>query len=132
MHVLVIEDDPMICDMLSMVLEMEGFSIDVAIDGEQGLELARRGRPDVILLDVMLPAVNGWAVAEAIREDPELAATPIVFCTSKTDAHSTWRGWKLGAASYVSKPFDNDELISELLRVTRPVATPGGSPTRSV
>lgn len=125
MHVLVIEDDPNIADMMLMVLEIEGFSVDVAADGERGLELARHSRPDVILLDVMLPAANGWAVAGAIRQDPDLASTPIVFCTSKSDPESTWRGWKLGAASYVTKPFDNEELVSELVRASNSTAVPG-------
>ena len=66
-----------------------------------------------------MPRVDGWAVAEALQADSELASVPIVFCTSKADADSTWRGWQLGAASYVTKPFDNEALISELIRVTR-------------
>ena len=123
MHVLVIEDDPAIADMLMLVLQVEGFSVVVASDGERGLGLARERRPDVIVLDVMMPVVDGWAVAEDLRHDPVLVDVPIVFCTSKADADSTWRGWQLGAASYVTKPFDNDELIGELLRATR--STPG-------
>lgn len=126
MRVLVIEDDPVVADMLLMVLELEGFSVDVAAGGERGLELAHRSRPDVIVLDVMMPAVDGWVVAEALQQDPDLASIPIVFCTAKSDEASTWRGWQLGAASYVTKPFDNDVLISELIRVTRLVPARGG------
>lgn len=135
MRVLVIEDDPAVGDMLLMVLEVEGFIVDVATDGHAGLDLARSCRPDVIVLDVMMPRIDGWAVAEALQQDPDLASVPIVFCTSKADADSTWRGWRLGAASYLTKPFDNEALISELLRVTRPattsVADPGRSASRS-
>lgn len=116
MHVLIIEDDPTVADMLVMVLEVEGFDVTVAADGREGLELTRHRRPDVILLDVMMPVVDGWAVAEHIRQDPHLATIPIVFCTAKADDASTWRGWKLGAASYVTKPFDNDVLVRELTR----------------
>lgn len=125
MRVLVIEDDPAIAEMLQMLLEVEGFDVVRAPDGARGLEEAQRVRPDVILLDVMLPEVDGWAVAEALRCDPSLAAVPVVFCTSKADAQSTWRGWQLGAASYVTKPFDNDELIGELIRATRQVPAVG-------
>ena len=125
MQVLVIEDDPVVADMLEMVLGVEGFDVQLAADGERGLELARRSRPDVILLDVMMPVVDGWAVATAVREDPDLTSVPIVFCTAQADEEATWRGWQLGAASYVTKPFDNEALISELIRVTRPVAAPG-------
>lgn len=128
MRVLIIEDDPDVAEMLVMVLEVEGFSVDLAVDGEQGLELARQARPDVIVLDVMMPNVNGWAVAEALKEIPDLASVPVVFCTAKSDAEATWRGWRLGAASYMTKPFDNEELISELLRVTRPAAVSSGEP----
>ena len=121
MRVLVIEDDPAIAEMLQMLLEVEGFDVVSAPDGARGLQEAQQLRPDVILLDVMLPGVNGWGVAEALRSDPSLASVPIVFCTSKSDAQSTWRGWQLGAASYVTKPFDNEELIGELIRATRQV-----------
>ncbi len=89
MRVLVIEDDPVVADMLLTVLEMEGFSVDVAADGERGLEVARRSAPDVIVLDVMMPKVDGWSVAEALKEDPDLASVPIVFCTANADEDST-------------------------------------------
>lgn len=125
MRVLVIEDDPAIAEMLQMMLEVEGFDVVHAPDGARGLEEAQRRRPDVILLDVMMPEVDGWGVAETLRDDPALASVPIVFCTSKADKHSTWRGWQLGAASYVTKPFDNEELLGELIRAARQVPVAG-------
>ena len=129
MRVLVIEDDPIVADMLQMVLQVEGFSVDVAADGGEGLELASVARPDVIILDVMMPEVDGWAVAEQLQRDQDMASIPIVFCTAKADVDSTWRGWQLGAASYVTKPFDNELLISELIRVTRPTPPADREPT---
>ncbi len=122
MHVLVIEDHRVVADMLLMVLQAEGFSVDVADGGARGLELARRSQPDVIVLDVMMPDMDGWEVAEALQQDPDLASIPIVFCTAKTDQESTERARQLGAAAYVTKPFDNDVLIRELIRASSPTS----------
>ncbi|HEX9766883.1 MAG TPA: response regulator [Nitriliruptorales bacterium] len=115
-----IVDDAAIRDMLSMVLEFEGFETELASDGTSGLATARARTPDVIVLDVMMPDMDGWSVAEILREDEELRDVPIVFCTAMAGEDQTWRGWKLGAASYVCKPFDNSQLVTEVLRAMQP------------
>ncbi len=119
MRALVIDDDPTISEMLAVVLGLEGYQVTVASDGHEGLAAARQQRPDVIVLDVMMPSLDGWAVADALREDPELRTIPIVFCTAKSSADDVWAGWQRGATSYVCKPFVNEELVGEVLRATR-------------
>lgn len=118
MRALVIDDDPTIAEMLGVVLGLEGYQVAVARDGHEGLAAARQQRPDVIILDVMMPSLDGWAVADTLREDPELRTIPIVFCTARSSADDVWAGWQLGATSYVSKPFVNEELVGEVLRAT--------------
>lgn len=115
MRVLVVDDDPALRAMLEMVLELEGMEVRVAANGHEALEQLALERPDVLVLDVMMPGLDGWGVAERVRQDPRLADLPIIFCTAKTGADATWRGWQLGAASYVAKPFDNDALLAQIL-----------------
>lgn len=119
MRALVIDDDPVIGEMLGLVLGLEGYEVTVTGGGHEGLEHARRHRPDVIVLDVMMPSLDGWAVADALQEDHDLRSIPIVFCTAKTGADDVWAGWQRGAASYVCKPFVNEELVAEVLRASQ-------------
>lgn len=116
MRALIIDDDPTIREMLDLVLTLEGFEVDLASDGVQGVASAEAVTPDVIVLDVMMPDVTGWDVAARLAEHPRLSHVPIVFCTAMAGEQETWRGWQLGAASYVPKPFDNDRLVDEVLR----------------
>lgn len=113
---LVVDDDPAVRDMLDLVLGLEGFTVVGASDGVEGLEAARELRPDVIILDVMMPGLDGRTVATRLREDPELGDIPLVLCSALTSAEDTWAGWQTGADSYVSKPFDNQRLVGEILR----------------
>lgn len=124
MRALVIDDDPVIGEMLGVVLGLEGYQVAITLGGHEGLEEARQHRPDVIVLDVMMPSLDGWAVADALQEDPDLRAIPIVFCTAKTMPEDVWTGWRHGAASYVCKPFVNEELVDEVLRATQDERAP--------
>ena len=115
MKVLVVDDHEPIREMLQTVLEFEGLEVTFAENGAQALIAVESERPDVIVLDVMMPELDGFSVAE------ELAARgcdiPIVFCTAKGDEEDTWRGWQLGASSYVTKPFDSIQFVEEILRI---------------
>lgn len=116
-RVLIIDDDPSISLMIELVLIVEGFDVTVVESGEDGLLAALREPPDVIVLDVMMPKVDGWQVAATLRGHELLAEIPIVFCTALADDSSMWQGWEAGAASYVSKPFEPEDLIDEIRRV---------------
>jgi putative two-component system response regulator len=86
-----------------------------AVDGADGLELARTERPDVVLLDVMLPKLDGWRVAEALLEDPRTGEIPIVFLTARAELRDQARGLEIGGIDYITKPFNPVEL-ADLIR----------------
>jgi DNA-binding response OmpR family regulator len=109
-RVLLIEDEPALARGLSDTLRARGFDVDVAIDGERGLEAALKGQADLILLDVMLPKVNGYEVCRAIREQG--IETPILMLTAKGQERDVILGLNLGADDYITKPFRVGELIA--------------------
>ena len=122
-RVLVVDDDAPIRLLCRVNLEAEGMEVLEAADGADGLEKARSARPDVVLLDVMLPKLDGWRVAEALLQDPETGEIPIVFLTARAELLDQARGLEIGGVDYITKPFNPVELadvIRELLaRVER-------------
>jgi two-component system copper resistance phosphate regulon response regulator CusR len=112
MHILVIEDEPRILAFLARGLEAEGFTVDGAGDGAAGLEQAARGRYDLVILDLLLPKLDGLAVLRQLqRERPEL---PVVIVSARSDLQTKLRGFDLGACDYLSKPFSFDELLARV------------------
>ena len=110
MKVLVIDDEAPIRLLCRVNLEAEGIEVAEAGNGEEGLELARSEEPDAILLDVMLPGLHGWAVAERLLEDEKTSGIPIIFLTARADLRDRARGMDLGGIDYVTKPFNPIEL----------------------
>ena len=110
MKVLVIDDEAPIRLLCRVNLEAEGIEVVEAGDGEEGLEVARAEEPDAILLDVMLPGLHGWAVAERLLEDERTSNIPIIFLTARADLRDRARGMDLGGVDYVTKPFNPVEL----------------------
>jgi DNA-binding response OmpR family regulator len=111
-RVLVIDDEAPIRLLCRVNLEAEGMSVSEAGDGPGGLELARSEQPEVILLDVMMPGLDGWRVAERLLEDPVTRDIPIVFLTARADIRDRAHGIDLGGLDYVTKPFNPVELAS--------------------
>jgi two-component system alkaline phosphatase synthesis response regulator PhoP len=112
--VLVVDDDPVIQKLLQVNFEMEGYDVVIAGDGEEGLALAREERPDIVLLDVMMPKMNGLDVAAAMREDDVTKAIPIIMLSAKAQASDVQAGLDLGVDDYVTKPFDPLELLERV------------------
>jgi len=110
-RVLIADDDPVILRLLEVNFSLEGFDVVTADRGEGVLEQVERERPDLIILDVMMPGMDGWEVCERLKEDPETAELPIIFLSARTQEHDRERGHKLGVSAYVTKPFDPEELI---------------------
>ncbi len=110
--VLVIDDEAPIRLLCRVNLEAEGMEVAEAPDGPSGLELAQEGRPDAILLDVMMPGLDGWAVAEALLRDERTMTIPIIFLTARADLRDRARGLDLGGLDYITKPFNPVELAS--------------------
>jgi DNA-binding response OmpR family regulator len=108
--VLVIDDEAPIRLLCRVNLEAEGMPVLEAGDGPSGLESARAHRPDVILLDVMMPGLDGWGVAEALLEDLRTAEIPIIFLTARAEFRDRARGLDIGGVDYITKPFNPVEL----------------------
>ena len=118
--VLIVEDDRNIQELLQMYLEKEGYAVTVASDGGQGLAKFRAIKPDLVLLDVMMPVMDGWAVCKAIRADSQ---TPIIMLTAKGETDDKVSGLKSGADDYVTKPFEMKELLARIEAVLRRTGT---------
>jgi signal transduction histidine kinase/CheY-like chemotaxis protein/HAMP domain-containing protein len=106
--VLVIDDDPGVCDVVKRFLSKEGFWVEIALGGAEGLQLARELRPDAITLDVLMPDMDGWTVLTALKVDPDLADIPVIMLTIVDDKS---KGYALGASEYMVKPIDRDRLV---------------------
>jgi CheY-like chemotaxis protein len=111
--VLVIDDDASARDLVRRHLEKEGFQVETAASGEQGLRRARELRPDVITLDIIMPAMDGWSVLAALKADPALADIPVVVLTVVDERDI---GFALGASDYLTKPVDRDRLAALMRR----------------
>ena len=114
--VLVVEDDPNIRDLLELYLKKEGYQVILAADGGQGLEEFRANQPQLVLLDVMMPVMDGWQVCKAIRE---AGNTPVIMLTAKGETDDKVMGLKAGADDYVTKPFEMKELLARIEAVLR-------------
>lgn len=109
-RILVIDDEAPIRLLCRVNLEAEGMEVLEAADGPSGLDAARGQTPDVILLDVMMPGLDGWRVAEELLDDPGTAGIPIVFLTARAELRDRARGIDLGGVDYITKPFNPVEL----------------------
>ena len=115
-HVLVADDDAWILRMVATVLEKRGYSVETAVDGEEALQRALARAPDLLITDVMMPKLDGWALVRQLRAHSELAMLPVIFLTALSSEDDRIRGFRLGADDYVTKPFRFEELD---LRVTK-------------
>jgi len=109
-RVLIIDDEAPIRLLCRVNLEAEGVEVMEASDGESGIEAARRERPDVILLDVMMPRLDGWSVAQVLVRDELTKEMPIIFLTARAEVRDRARGLDIGGIEYVTKPFNPLEL----------------------
>ena len=120
--ILIVEDDNNIADLLRLYLEKEGYQATIAADGTQGIDLYRKLRPDLVLLDVMMPGVDGWGVLRAIRQDSQ---TPVIMLTAKGETTDKVSGLKQGADDYITKPFEMKEVLARIEAVLRRTAADG-------
>ena len=116
--VLIVEDDTNIAELLHLYLEKEGFETVVANDGGKGVELFRSFHPDLVLLDIMLPVMDGWSVLKKIRENDK---TPVIMLTAKGETQDKVAGLEMGADDYIVKPFEAVELLARIEVVLRRV-----------
>ena len=120
-RILVVDDDREIVRLVSAYLEQSGYDVLTAYDGETALHILRRERPDLMLLDLMLPGRNGLDVTRAVRGDASLVAMPIIMLTARVEDHDKIVGLELGADDYVTKPFNPGEVVARVRAVLRRV-----------
>lgn len=111
------DDDPVIRQLVAVNLELEGFAVDEAADGEEGVARAVETRPDVVTLDVMMPNVDGWVTALRLRNDPRTSDIRIVVVSARAQQRDVERGRQVGVDAYICKPFDPSELVDVVSRL---------------
>ena len=114
--ILIVDDDTNICELLRLYIEKEGFTAFIANDGEAALKMFDAAEPDLVLLDIMLPGLDGWQVCREIRKK---SACPIIMLTAKGEVFDRVLGLDLGADDYVVKPFETKEVIARIKAVLR-------------
>ena len=114
--ILIVDDDQNICELLRLYIEKEGFAVTIANDGKKALELFTSTEPDLIMLDIMLPELDGWQVCREIRKTSEC---PIIMLTAKGEVFDKVLGLELGADDYIVKPFEAKEVVARIKAVLR-------------
>ena len=125
LKVLIVDDDKNICDLLRLYLEKDGYSVILSHDGEEAVVKFNALKPDMVLLDIMLPGIDGWQVCREIRKKSNV---PIIMITAKGETIDKVIGLELGADDYIVKPFDAKEVIARINAVTRRVGTANAEP----
>ncbi|MCC6657900.1 MAG: response regulator [Rhodocyclaceae bacterium] len=116
-RILIVDDEPNIVVSLEFLMKREGFEVAVAGDGETALRLIEEKRPDLVLLDIMLPKKNGFEVCQAIRANPDWQAVKVVMLTAKGRDTEVAKGTALGADAYMTKPFSTKDLIAQVRQI---------------
>ncbi len=114
-RILLVDDDPVIVRLLQINFRLEGYDVDTASRGDEALERVRSNPPDVVVLDVMMPGLDGWEVARRLKENESVRHIPLVFLSARAQDEDRQRGYALGVDEYVTKPFDPAHLV-EIVR----------------
>lgn len=109
--ILIVDDEPLVIQQFSFVLEKEGFEVSIARDGEEGLNKIIEEKPGLVLLDVMMPKMNGYQVCEAVKADPALEGVKIIISTAKSQQSEMPKALEAGAVDFITKPYDIEELL---------------------
>ena len=121
-RVLVVNDDPMVTRLVRINLELEQFEVEEAWDGRTAMKMMRENPPDLLVLDIMMPQMDGWEILKLMRDDDSLKDLPVVVLTAKVQDEDMARGWRMGADGYIVKPFNPVNLADALRKVL--AATP--------
>jgi DNA-binding response OmpR family regulator len=113
-EILIVDDEPSIVIPIQFLMEQQGYSVLVAENGEDALDVIYKYKPDLILLDIMLPRIDGYEVCEIVRLNPEYRGIKIIFLTAKGREVEIAKGLALGADAYITKPFSNTELVAKV------------------
>ena len=119
-RILLVDDEPSIVKLVGKRLEVEGYTVVVARDGQEALRMAHTDTPDLIILDLMLPKVNGYEVCTILKQDTRYRHIPIILFTAKAQAKDEQLGWECGANGYLRKPFKSQELLDQIRKLLHP------------
>jgi DNA-binding response OmpR family regulator len=117
-RVLIAEDEPNIVESLTFVLRREGYEVQAVLDGESAIGAVRRDRPHLMILDVMLPKLNGFEVLKLVKSDPAHRSMPVLILTAKGQAQDRRMAEAIGVEGFMTKPFSNREILEEVRRLT--------------
>lgn len=109
--ILVVDDEPTIVRLMEFILARQGHEMIVAVNGEEALEKIKTHQPDLVLLDIMMPRIDGYEVAQKLRADPQTAGLPIIMLSAKAQDEDIRRGVEVGVDEYITKPFTPDHLV---------------------
>jgi CheY-like chemotaxis protein len=115
--VLVVDDNPGVRELVCMILEDAGLEIETASNGEEALDMAKRIHPDLVILDVMMPGMDGWETAAYLLDEPDTSDIPIIFLTARAKTEEQLRGWEMPIFDYITKPFTADDLLDRVFSV---------------
>lgn len=115
--ILIADDEADLLETISFRLEASGYSVITALDGQEAVDKARAAKPDIILLDVMMPKMNGFQACKEIKTDPATRSIPIIILSAKTQQSDKFWGEEVGADSYVTKPFEAADLLSAIKKL---------------
>jgi DNA-binding response OmpR family regulator len=113
-EILIVDDEPGVVAAIQFLMEQQGHNVLIAERGEDALDLIYKYRPDLVILDIMLPGISGWEVCEITRLNPDYRDVKIIFLTARGDKVEIARGLALGADAYITKPFSNDQFIAKV------------------
>ena len=113
-RILVVDDDPMITRLVKTDLELSGYEVEEAWDGESTMRILKENPPDLLVLDIMMPRTDGWDVLKMVRGNESLADLPVVILTAMVHDEDIMRGWEMGADDYIVKPFNPITLVDRL------------------
>jgi DNA-binding response OmpR family regulator len=113
-RILLVDDEKDMVEVINLRLEANGYQVMVATDGQEGLTMAREKRPDLIILDIMLPKMDGFTVCRMLKYDEKFQDIPIIMLSAKIQAADLERGEEMGADAYITKPFKADELLAKM------------------
>jgi two-component system alkaline phosphatase synthesis response regulator PhoP len=130
-RVLVVEDEADVAELIRYTLTREGYEVSAVSNGADAIRAVRDMRPDAILLDIMVPQLNGWEVCRRLRQDPDTRNIPVIMVTGRAEEGDRVLGFELGADDYVTKPFSPRELVARIRAVTRRVRRPESAERKS-
>lgn len=128
--ILITDDDPVIIELLQVNLQFEGYDVITAADGQEAVERAHDEHPDLMILDIMMPRMDGWTARAELLKDPRTAEIPVIFLSARAQQADLRKGYEAGVAAYVTKPFEPVELLDLIAQIldgtyTRPGYPPG-------